>query len=281
MNLNYFLEVLENHFPTKYALPDDRIGLQVHTGKLEIENLLVVYEVTYDILKECVLNNIDTIISFHPLIFHPLMQISQEDRVGKIITALLKNNISVISLHTRFDVFKYGTSFLFGQEIGLDFDHFLVPNIQDENFGMGIVGNFKESIDLTTLLNKIYSITKNPIRYSKTNRKTIKNIGIVGGSGMNFMKYAIENELDAFITADTTYHQYHQYQDKIVLIDPGHYETEQFIVPALAKFLKQTFEQETINIIPSQQITNPINYYPNLTENENKIEINNNKIEMV
>lgn len=281
MNLNYFLEVLENHFPTKYALQDDRIGLQIHTGKLEIENLLVVYEVTYDIIKECVLNNIDTILSFHPLIYNPIMQISQDDRVGKLITALLKNNISVISLHTRFDVFRYGTSFLFGKELGLDFEKFLVPNNQDENFGMGIIGKFKESIELNELLQKIHSITKNPIKYSKTKINKIKTIGIVGGSGMSFMKYAIENQLDAFITADTTYHQFHQYQDKIVLIDPGHYETEQFIVPTLSKFLKEIFKSEAINIIPSQQNTNPIVFYSNVFENDNKIEINNNKIKMV
>jgi putative NIF3 family GTP cyclohydrolase 1 type 2 len=48
------------------------------------------------------------------------------------------------------------------------------------------------------------------------------------------------------------------------LIDAGHYETEQFIVPALAGFLQENLKDEFMGIIESVIITNPIGYFPKI-----------------
>jgi dinuclear metal center YbgI/SA1388 family protein len=243
-------------------MPGDRIGLQVHSGKQEIENLLVCYEVTPEVIGEALWNKSDTILTFHPLIYSPLTQISQSDRVGNLVSLLILHKISLISLHTRFDVYEYGTSFLFAKELGLQVETFLEPNQENDNFGMGIIGKFPEPIGLSDLLSKVHSITKNPIRFTNGKTDKIQRVGIVGGSGTSFINSALSNNADALITADATYHNYHSVRGKLALIDAGHYETEQFIVPALSGFLQSNLSNEFIGITPSGIITNPVKYFP-------------------
>ncbi len=277
MNLNKFLLFLENNFPTKYAMQNDKVGLQVHSGKLEINNLLIAYELTDEVVREAINLEIDTILVFHPLIFSPITQISQDDRTGKLVTLLLQKQISLISLHTRFDVYRYGTSFLFAKKLGLEFQEFLIPNEINEKFGMGIIGNFNQPVSLYNLLQKIYSITNNPIRYIAKGTTEITKVGIVGGSGTSFLNLVLNKSIDAFITADTSYHNYHLVDGKIALIDPGHYETEQFIVPALNEFLTNNLENEKIKIFSSQIVTNPVKYFYGILIENNKDNIINNK----
>ncbi|OGU59071.1 MAG: Nif3-like dinuclear metal center hexameric protein [Ignavibacteria bacterium GWF2_33_9] len=262
MNLNFFLEFLENQFPSKYALPGDRIGLQVHSGKGEIENLLICHEVTPEIIGEALWNKSDTILAFHPLIYSPLQRITQEDRVGKLVSLLILHKVSLISLHTRFDVYENGTSSLFAKELDLQIEKFLIPNTENEKFGMGIIGNFAEGLLFDKFIEKVHSVTKNPLRYTKGKKDKIKKIGIVGGSGTSFLDEALANELDAMITSDATYHTFHSVKGNMALVDPGHYETEQFIVPALYKLLKEKLANEFIGLVESKISTNPISYFP-------------------
>lgn len=274
MNLFYFLDYLDNLFPSEFALKDDRIGLQIHSGNIEIENLLVAYEITPEVVAEAVGAKCDTILVFHPLIYQPLREISQSERVGRLTTLLLKNNISVISLHTRFDVVQNGTSFLFANELGLENCKILDKNPNNENYGMGCYGILPDALKLEEFLEKVHQITNAPLRYSIGKTKKIKSVGIVGGSGSNFIDKAIKMNLDAFITADISYHNYHLAKNKITLVDAGHFETERFIIPSLTQIISNDNQNEFNSIISSQIITNPVEYYPFAMKNtDNKINL--------
>ncbi len=281
MNLFYFLDYLDNLFPSEFALKDDRIGLQIHSGNIEIENLLIAYEITPEVVAEAVGNKCDTILVFHPLIYQPLREISQNERVGRLTTLLLKNNISVISLHTRFDVVQNGTSFLFASELGLEDCKILDQNPINEKFGMGCYGNFPVMLGVEEFLEKVHVATNAPIRFSIGKTSKISSVGIVGGSGSSFIDKAIKMNLDAFITADISYHNYHLTKNKITLVDAGHFETERFIVPSLTQIIANDNQNEFNSIISSQIITNPVEYYPfamNNTDSKNNIVYKNIKV---
>ncbi len=280
MNLFYFLDYLDNLFPSEFALKDDRIGLQIHSGNIEIENLLIAYEITPEVVAEAVGNKCDTILVFHPLIYQPLREINQAERVGRLTTLLLKNNISLISLHTRFDVVLNGTSFLFAKELGLENCKILDKNSNNENYGMGCYGNFPEFLTLDEFLEKLYQIANSPLKHCEGRSRRIKSVGIVGGSGSSFIDKAIKLDLDAFITSDVSYHNFHITKNKITLVDAGHYETEKFIVPSLTQIITNDKQHEFNSIIPSQIVTNPIQYYPFLNINNNNTKFVNNNIKV-
>ena len=62
-----------------------------------------------------------------------------------------------------------------------------------------------------------------------------------------------------FVTSDIKYHQFFDADNKIVLIDIGHFESEQYTVEVIGDILKENFN--TFASYFSSVITNPIKYF--------------------
>lgn len=261
MNVYELLNLLEEHFPTRFAMQDDKYGLEIQTKDADISNMLVCYEITEQVIKEAVQLNCQLILTYHPFIYFPINTVNMNDRISKLLIEIIKEEISIISLHTRFDTYKYGSNFLFAKALGLEIDKFLEPNTQSSEFGMGIIGHYKNPITIEVFLEKIYNNNKSVLRYSEGSSNWINKVGIVAGSGKQFIQQALENNLDAFITADISYHYFHNTNKKLWLIDAGHWETEQYIVPALTEILRDNVNVDKLNIYKSEVNTNPIKYY--------------------
>ena len=54
-------------------------------------------------------------------------------------------------------------------------------------------------------------------------------------------KHAISKKVDAFLTADLKYHDYFKAENKILLVDIGHYESEQYTKNILFDILRKKF----------------------------------------
>ena len=81
----------------------------------------------------------------------------------------------------------------------------------------------------------------------------------MAGSGAFAIDNAIENNADAFVTGDLKYHDFYKSDNKILLVDAGHFETEFFIKNKLQEILNEkipnfAFVQSNIN-------TNPVKYF--------------------
>lgn len=115
---------------------------------------------------------------------------------------------------------------------------------------------------LNELLIRLSGICNSPVRYCHgKDDNQIKRIAIVGGSGSSFIEDALKANADAFITADVSYHNFHRVEGKMALLDPGHYEMEQFVTKGLHDFLSSKID-ENVNLCISHAYTNPIRYYP-------------------
>ena len=80
-----------------------------------------------------------------------------------------------------------------------------------------------------------------------------------GGSGSFLIKDAIAAKADVFITSDMKYHDYFIADNKITIIDIGHYEGEQFTKDLIFEYLSKKFLNIALHL--SNVNTNPINYY--------------------
>ncbi len=129
----------------------------------------------------------------------------------------------------------------------------------NQNLGMGMIGNLPEPIDETTFLNKVKKVFKaEGIRHSALRNKPIKRVAVLGGSGSFAIEAAKSAGADAFITADLKYHQFYQAEGQLVLLDIGHYESEQYTKNILADFLTKKFTN--FAVVLSEENTNPIKY---------------------
>ena len=109
-------------------------------------------------------------------------------------------------------------------------------------YGTGCVGEFLESVSEQDFL-KIVSDTfqAQGLRYSALRGKNVKKIAVCGGSGGNFINYAIACGADVYITSEIKYHDFLAVDGKILLIDAGHHETEKFSTEILHDLIIKKF----------------------------------------
>ena len=129
-----------------------------------------------------------------------------------------------------------------------------------QHIGLGMVGNLEQEMSAPEFLDQLRDkFHLKVIRHSDLLNKKIKRVAVLGGSG----SFAIENAMmagaDIYVTADLKYHDFFRAENKIVLADIGHYESEQFTKNLLVELLSKKITN--FAIILSEKNTNPINYY--------------------
>jgi putative NIF3 family GTP cyclohydrolase 1 type 2 len=97
------------------------------------------------------------------------------------------------------------------------------------------------------------------MRYSSLSGKKVKRVALCSGSGYSLLGEAIASGADAFVTADLKYHNYFDADNKILLIDIGHYESEKFSTEILKDLIIKKFPKFAVRF--SETNTNPINYF--------------------
>lgn len=137
-------------------------------------------------------------------------------------------------------------------------DIILLKN-QDTRYGAGLIGELEtpcEEMAFLAQLKKIFN--SKGIRHTKLITKPIKKVALCGGSGSFLTKDAIRSGADCYITADIKYHEFFDADERILLIDIGHYESEQYTSTLLIEKIKENFTNFAVRL--SEINTNPINY---------------------
>ena len=125
--------------------------------------------------------------------------------------------------------------------------------------GSGLVGELDEPVDSILFLKQLKKIMNlELVRHTHVNKDAIKKIALCGGSGSFLIDEAIYSNADIFITSDIKYHQFFDIDNKIILADIGHYESEQFTKNLVYDYLTKKFTK--FAILLSKVNTNPINY---------------------
>jgi len=139
--------------------------------------------------------------------------------------------------------------------------HEVIPILNtDSEIGSGMVGLLDKEMEEIDFLNKIkkaFNITC--IKHTAFQGKKIKKIAVCGGSGSFLLEQAIRKDADVFITSDFKYHEYFDAENKILILDIGHWESEQFTIELIGGILMEKFSNFAIHL--TEVNTNPVNYY--------------------
>lgn len=147
------------------------------------------------------------------------------------------------------------------EEVAYDLYPLLNENV---NYGMGAIGILEK--DLTQKEFLVYVSEKLGIknfRYTTGKNRNIKVVAVCGGSGSDLLNTVIQQKADAFITADVKYHTFQDAENRILLIDAGHYETEIFILDEMKRRLKHFLSNSETEIYKFNGSTNPISFFNN------------------
>lgn len=113
------IRFMEEFAPPSLAEDWDNVGLMVGSRDDEINKIMVCLDVTPEVIKAAHSNNINMIISHHPLIFKGLKRIDSGDLKGKMVMELIRKGINVYSAHTNLDVTDGGVNEQLSNVLGL------------------------------------------------------------------------------------------------------------------------------------------------------------------
>lgn len=236
-------DLLNKEFPFETQESWDNSGLLVYSG-VESDSVLVCLDVTADVVEKAVEMDAKIIVSHHPVIFSGLKEIYS----GDVVYSLIKNDISVISAHTNFDKYRYGTCFDIANRLGLD----IVP---DDSFDFGVIAE-TDGISVQELGWKCKSLFGSASVTMPHNR--INTVFICAGSGSDMKNEVIESGADCYLCGECKYHDMLDLAaEGISVVTLGHDNSEKFSVETIANLIKENFEDTDVQVyIPESLVQN-------------------------
>jgi len=131
---------------------------------------------------------------------------------------------------------------------------------ENQEVGAGAVGELPEGVSIEEFLLLLKGrMNASLVKYTETSSKKIKRVAVCGGAGSFLLPDAIRSKADAFVTADYKYHEFFDAENKIMICDIGHYESEVFTKNLLHNYLSGKFPNFALCL--SDVNTNPVRYF--------------------
>ena len=125
--------------------------------------------------------------------------------------------------------------------------------------GAGMIGFLPEPLGEKAFLLLIKEVLGVPVlRHSACQGRDISKVALCGGAGAFLAAKALARGADAFVTAEVKYNQFMDHGRQMLLVDAGHYETEQYTKELLARIIQKKLTN--FAVLVSQVNTNPVHY---------------------
>jgi len=261
MKINQITTHLEAIAPRHLQESYDNAGLIVGDADAECTGCLISLDVTEAIIEEATEKGCNLVVAHHPIIFGGLKQLVGANYVQRTVIKAIKNNVAIYAIHTNLDNVLHGVNAMIGEKLGLGELTILRPKSPDnQEIGAGVVGGLAEAMEEKEFLGFLKKEMETAcIRHTALLGKPIKKIALCGGSGSFLLKDAIRAGADVFITGDFKYHEFFDAEGKILIADIGHFESEQFTIPLIYRYLSEKFPTFALHFTETN--TNPIKYF--------------------
>lgn len=278
MKIKYFksvkiyqvVDALEHYAPLPLQEGYDNAGLQVGlTEAVEVSGALLCLDVTEAVVDEAIRKGCNLIVSHHPLIFRKLARISDENYVQRTVRKAIKNDITIVSMHTNMDAAKGGVNFKIAEKLGLRNLRFFggEKEIDGVKGGEGVIGEITDETDtlhadgiaaddLVLMLRERFQAAC--VQCNQLLRRPIRKVALCGGAGSFLLDAAIAAGADAFITGEMHYHEFFGHEQEIQICVIGHYQSEQFTSEIFRSIITEKCPGVKCEI--SEINTNPIIY---------------------
>ena len=215
----------------------------------EVKRALVTLDVTEDIVDYAISHNIDLIVSHHPLIFKPLTSVTEDSHVARKVIKLIKNDVSVMSFHTRADKVEGGVNDILAEILGL-------KNVAPFGEGdLGRIGTLPEELnmeDFSYLLKGLLDCDGVKVADALI---PVQRVAVVGGDGKSFVSDALKAGADTFVSGRIGYNVMAEAGEMgINLLEAGHFFTEQPVTQFFQALLHRLDPDMYIEIMDSNVI---------------------------
>ena len=129
----------------------------------------------------------------------------------------------------------------------------------DRYSGSGVIGDIQPDSATSFLQQLKATFGVHTLRYSGNLTRSIKRVALCGGSGAFLIQKAISRGADIYVTGDLKYHEFQGHEQRIILADIGHYESEQFTKELFADIIAALHPDFEVNFAKAE--TNQIKYF--------------------
>lgn len=232
MTVNDILKYLDSLFPIDTACDFDNVGLLVGNIEKEVKKVLIALDCSQKTVENAVNSGCELIITHHPIIFEPLKTVLE----NSVAYSLVKNEISVISMHTNLDIADKGVNSRLCEVLEIQNTEKVIASD-----GFTLKGGSISAISAQEFAKHIKSKLNTTVKYIDC-KKQISKVLVCSGSGGDFVKDAVNLGFDALVTSEVKHHQFLFAKDNnIAVFDAGHFETEDIIVEPLKLMLANKF----------------------------------------
>ncbi|MEO6285196.1 MAG: Nif3-like dinuclear metal center hexameric protein [Dyadobacter sp.] len=131
---------------------------------------------------------------------------------------------------------------------------------ENQEVGAGAVGDLANPMPTEDFLGFLKKqMNAGVVKHTEPVSKSIQRVAICGGAGSFLLQDAIRAQADVFVTADYKYHEFFDAENRIMICDIGHYESEVFTKNLLYNYLSGKFSNFALCL--SEVNTNPVRYF--------------------
>ncbi len=231
-------DAIEEFAPLSLQESWDNSGWQLGKPEAECTGVIVCVDVTPDIIEEAASKGCNLIVSHHPLIFRGVKQITGRDRVERCIRQAFRQGISIYSSHTATDCAPAGVSWEMARRLGLANTEGLDPS------GLGVIGDLPSALpwrEFVKLVKKAFGAESVRCSRVPSDDWQVVRVGLCGGSAAEFLPAALARGAQAYVTADCKLNQFIDHADDILLVDAGHFETEECTKDLFCRVISEKF----------------------------------------
>ena len=198
--VNDIIKEMESLAPSYLKEDFDNVGLMIGDRNKAVNKVLLALDCTLKVIEEAKREDVDLIITHHPLIFRKPSNITTDTLQGKKIIELIKNDISLYSSHTNLDSVENGLNHSIVSILGFEESSLLEKNKNVSSAGLGRIVELDKEIKLQNLIEQVKrKLNISNLRVVKGN-DTVSKIAIINGSCQDFIAKAMKLGVDTVIT---------------------------------------------------------------------------------
>ena len=263
MKISDFINKFESQYPTSFAFDGDNVGLLVGDKDAQITKVLVTCDVDLGVVEEAVSLGANLIVSHHPLMFHGVNRMTEDNPEQRAIRLMIQNGISHYAAHTNLDTGKGGINDLMAQMLDMENTEVIDVVTTDERgvHGYGRMCTLATPITMQELMDKVKTaFSADGLKYTGNLTDKVTKLAINTGGGAGILEECIAKGCDTFVTGDVKYNGYRDALDMgMKIVDIMHFDSEQISKVWFENWFNTKFPQ--VEVIKSSANVNIIKIY--------------------
>lgn len=254
------VDVMNTLAPRLLAEEWDNVGLQVGDPKQNVKTIWIALDPTLPVLDAACRENVDLLITHHPLFFRPIKSIDFQTPLGSLLKMAVRQQLAVFSAHTNLDIVAGGINDILSERIGLtdlkilrktsDFCESQPLDTDGSVQGLGRIGTLEKPLELIAFAKMIKKkMGLKTIKLAGNPSLMVTDAAVCSGSGSSLLPDFFACGAQVYVSGDLKYHDARDVEAaNLGMIDIGHFSSERLIIKALSKRLKMIFTAKGFEI---------------------------------